>query len=292
MERCSFEEMNELIRSSSHSATPAVIDCSKTDHAIRNTMNKCHESTLDNIRDQFHIFSDRLAHVEQSKFTQTFINNDSRPAPSRSVQIENSTAMWSENLQAQEEISRLKLELAIVRSQINNNQSTSHSIQPLPLMSTQTLNYYSLIPPTHVLTNQLPHSHRRSSTSKPIQNLVSDDHINSSQVRKPTEIITPNVIRSSRLLILPTILVSSLPSSSQDISPQFSTTSQSQHPTSINNAQLLQQYSSISTQNDSTNTSFDQTTSSTVHQQKCTINTTTCSTYIFTNRSNTIYKYN
>ncbi|CAF1032106.1 unnamed protein product [Rotaria magnacalcarata] len=175
--------------------------------------------------------------------------------------------MCSVNLQAQEEISRLKLEIAIVRSQINNNQSASHSIQPLPLMSAQSLNYYSLIPPTHVLTNQLPHTHRRSSASEPIKNLMSDNHIHSSQVRKPTEIITPNVIRSSRLLVPAKILVSSLPSSSQAVAIQFSNTNQSQYPTSIDNALLLQQHLSISTQHCSTDTSFGRTTSSTVHQK-------------------------
>ncbi|CAF4908801.1 unnamed protein product, partial [Rotaria magnacalcarata] len=69
------------------------------------------------------------------------MNNDSRPASSRSIQIENSTDLRSANLQAQEEISRLKLELAIARSQSNNNQSPSH--------------------------------HHRSSAFKPIPNLVS-----------------------------------------------------------------------------------------------------------------------
>ncbi|CAF4781674.1 unnamed protein product [Rotaria socialis] len=156
--------------------------------------------------------------------------------PSHSVEIENSAILWSQRLQAQEEINRLKSELAIVRSQINNNQSTSHSTQPLPLMSTQSMNNHFF---------------------KLIQNLVSDNHAHSSQVRTVTNIITPNAIRSSPLLIPPTILVSSSPSSSQNVASQFSNTSQSPQPTSIDNEQLLQQHLCISTQNYSTNTSFN-----------------------------------
>ncbi|CAF5221187.1 unnamed protein product, partial [Rotaria magnacalcarata] len=141
MEHCSFEEMDELIRSSSHSVTPAVIDSSKTDQAVRNTTNDSPDIILKKIEDKFQIVFDRLARVERSKSTRTFMNNDSRPASSRSIQIENSTDLRSANLQAQEEISRLKLELAIARSQSNNNQSPSH--------------------------------HHRSSAFKPIPNLVS-----------------------------------------------------------------------------------------------------------------------
>ncbi|CAF3465429.1 unnamed protein product [Rotaria socialis] len=155
--------------------------------------------------------------------------------PSHSVEIENSAILWSQRLQAQEEINRLKSELAIVRSQINNNQSTSHSTQPLPLMSTQSMNNHLLIPEAHVLADKLPHTH----------------------IRTVTNIITPNAIRSSPLLIPPTILVSSSPSSSQNVASQFSNTSQSPQPTSIDNEQLLQQHLCISTQNYSTNTSFN-----------------------------------
>lgn len=207
MERCSFEEMDNLIRSSHHSATPTIIDSSTTDHAIRNTTDKSHDIKFGSIQNQLQIVSDRLARVEQSRSTRELINTNSRPASSISVQIENSTTIWSERLQAQEEINRLKLELAIARSQINNNQSTSHLTQSFPLMSTQSSNNHSLIPPTHVLTDQLPRIYSRSSAFKPIQTLVSDNYIHSSQVRTPTNIITPNVIQSSPLpipLLMPT----------------------------------------------------------------------------------------
>ncbi|CAF4921872.1 unnamed protein product, partial [Rotaria magnacalcarata] len=186
MEHCSFEEMDELIRSSSHSVTPAVIDSSKTDQAVRNTTNDSPDIILKKIEDKFQIVFDRLARVERSKSTRTFMNNDSRPASSRSIQIENSTDLRSANLQAQEEISRLKLELAIARSQSNNNQSPSH--------------------------------HHRSSTFKPIPNLVSGNHIHSSHVRTPINIVTSNVIRSS-----PSPIPITSSSSSLNYSPLVST---------------------------------------------------------------------
>ncbi|CAF2051368.1 unnamed protein product, partial [Rotaria magnacalcarata] len=58
----------------------------------------------------------RLSRVEQSRSTRTISNTDSRPAASRSVPIENSSTTLSERFQAQQEINRLKLELAIARS--------------------------------------------------------------------------------------------------------------------------------------------------------------------------------
>ncbi|CAF1293166.1 unnamed protein product [Rotaria magnacalcarata] len=120
------------------------IDSSKTNYAIRNTTNDFQGIILEKIDDKLQIFSDCLARIERSKSTRTFINNDSRPASNRSVQIENSTAICSTNLQAQEEISRLKLALAIAPSQSNNNQSPSH--------------------------------YGRSSAFKPIAHLMSDNH--------------------------------------------------------------------------------------------------------------------
>ncbi|CAF3388251.1 unnamed protein product [Rotaria socialis] len=118
--------MDELIRSSSHSVTLAVIDSSKTGQAVRNTTNDSQDIILKKIEDKFQIVFDRVGRVERSKSTRTLINNDSRPASTRSIQIKNSAAIFSANLQGQEEISRLKLELAIARSQSNNNQSSSY----------------------------------------------------------------------------------------------------------------------------------------------------------------------
>ncbi|CAF3747753.1 unnamed protein product [Rotaria magnacalcarata] len=96
--------------------------------------------------------------------------------------LQNSNPVVPENSnKLQEGINHLKLELATARSLINNNQSVSHSTQTLPLMSTQSSNNYPLILVPHVLPDQLPRTHSRSSVFIPIQNLVSDNHIHSSQ---------------------------------------------------------------------------------------------------------------
>ncbi|CAM4751722.1 unnamed protein product [Rotaria magnacalcarata] len=96
--------------------------------------------------------------------------------------LQNSNPVVPENSnKLQEGINHLKLELATARSLINNNQSASHSTQTLPLMSTQSSNNHPLILVPHVLPDQLPRTHSRSSVFIPIQNLVSDNHIHSSQ---------------------------------------------------------------------------------------------------------------
>ncbi|CAF4936246.1 unnamed protein product, partial [Rotaria magnacalcarata] len=113
MERCSFDEIDNLIRSSHHSATPTITDSLIVDDATRNITDKSQNIRFDNIRDQLKIFSERLSRVEQSRSTRTISNTDSRPAASRSVPIENSSTTLSERFQAQQEINRPKLELAI-----------------------------------------------------------------------------------------------------------------------------------------------------------------------------------
>ncbi|CAF1519789.1 unnamed protein product [Rotaria magnacalcarata] len=116
MERCSFDEIDNLIRSSHHSATPTITDSLIVDDATRNITDKSQNIRFDNIRDQLKIFLERLSRVEQSRSTRTISNTDSRPAASRSVQIKNSSTIWSERFQVQEGIYHPKLELAIARS--------------------------------------------------------------------------------------------------------------------------------------------------------------------------------
>ncbi|CAM4926933.1 unnamed protein product [Rotaria socialis] len=137
MEHCYFDEIDDLIRSSRHSATPAITNSSKVDYTTRNTTDKPQNIRLDNTRDQLKIFSARLARVEQS----------ATPTP--------------DLLQVNQYRSRTQL--AIAHSQINNNQSASHSTQPLPLMSTQSSNNHPLILVPHVLPDQLTRTHSRSS---------------------------------------------------------------------------------------------------------------------------------
>ncbi|CAF2120403.1 unnamed protein product [Rotaria magnacalcarata] len=66
MEHCSFNEIDVLIRSSRHSATPAITDSSKVGYTTRNTTDKSQNIRFNNIRVQLKIFSERLARVEQS----------------------------------------------------------------------------------------------------------------------------------------------------------------------------------------------------------------------------------
>ncbi|CAM4974830.1 unnamed protein product, partial [Rotaria socialis] len=66
MEHCYFDEIDDLIRSSCHSATPAITDSSKVDYTTRNTINRSQNIRFDNIQDQLKIFSAHLARVEQS----------------------------------------------------------------------------------------------------------------------------------------------------------------------------------------------------------------------------------
>ncbi|CAM4842001.1 unnamed protein product [Rotaria magnacalcarata] len=110
MERCSFDEIDNLIRSSHHSATRAITDSLIVDDATRNITDKSQNIRFDNIRDQLKIFSERLPRVEQSRSTRTISNTDSRPAASRSVQIKSSSIIWSERFQVQEGIYHLKLD--------------------------------------------------------------------------------------------------------------------------------------------------------------------------------------
>ncbi|CAM2715147.1 unnamed protein product [Rotaria socialis] len=110
MEHCYFDEIDDLIRSSCHSATPAITDSSKVDYTTRNTINRSQNIRFDNIQDQLKIFSAHLARVEQS----------ATPTPDL-LQV---NQFRSKTLQL------------FSRSQTHNNQSASHSTQPLPLMST------------------------------------------------------------------------------------------------------------------------------------------------------------
>ncbi|CAF4896322.1 unnamed protein product [Rotaria socialis] len=71
MEHCYFDEIDDLIPSSCHSATPVITDSSKVDYTTRNTTDKSQNIRFDNIRDQLKIFSAHLARVEQSRSTRT-----------------------------------------------------------------------------------------------------------------------------------------------------------------------------------------------------------------------------
>ncbi|CAF1582946.1 unnamed protein product [Rotaria magnacalcarata] len=51
-------------------------------------------------------------------------------------------------------------------------------------MPTQSSNNHSLVLVPHVLPDQLPRTHSRSSVFTPIQNLLSDNHIHSSQMQR------------------------------------------------------------------------------------------------------------
>ncbi|CAF5023568.1 unnamed protein product, partial [Rotaria socialis] len=94
---------------------------------------------------------------------------NSRPS-SRSVRIENSTNFLPEYIQAQEEKNRRKTELALARSQMNNNESISYPNQSLSLVPTQS--------PIHMKAEQFSYPQNQSSVSM------------------PTNIMTPNVIRA------------------------------------------------------------------------------------------------
>ncbi|CAF4544586.1 unnamed protein product, partial [Rotaria magnacalcarata] len=63
MEHCSFNEIDVLIRSSRHSATPPITDSSKVGYTTRNTTDKSQNIRFNNIRVQLKIFSERLARV-------------------------------------------------------------------------------------------------------------------------------------------------------------------------------------------------------------------------------------
>ncbi|CAF1582939.1 unnamed protein product [Rotaria magnacalcarata] len=112
----SLQNSNPVVPANSNKPTPTITDSLIVDDATRNITDKSQNIRFDNIRDQLKIFLERLSRVEQSRSTRTISNTDSRPAASRSVQIKNSSTIWSERFQVQEGIYHPKLELAIARS--------------------------------------------------------------------------------------------------------------------------------------------------------------------------------
>ena len=206
MQHISFDELNGFINSSHQLTSPASINGPTIDCDQYDTMNKHHSITLESIRDELRLLSNRLARVEQSTSPRTFIPHDSRPASTRSFRVENSEALWAERLQADEEIKRLKLELAIARAQINNNQSTLHSVRPLSSISPPPpIINNEIIQTTSSSTGQLQFSSTSPSAFKPVQQPVSDDtYIHNSKIATSTNITTPNIIRPPSLSIPPT----------------------------------------------------------------------------------------
>ncbi|CAF4870465.1 unnamed protein product, partial [Rotaria magnacalcarata] len=187
MEHPSFDKMDDFTQAFRQSTTPTNVALSKIDYINQDNVEKRRHITLESIQDQLESMNDRLVHIEETVISRKSTNMNSRPS-SRSVRIENSTNFLSEYIQAQEENNRLKIELALARSQMNNNESISYPNQSLLLLPTQS--------PIHMKTEQSSSPQNQSSVFKPIKNSVSDNNVHCSQVSMPTNIMTPNVIRA------------------------------------------------------------------------------------------------
>ncbi|CAF3407298.1 unnamed protein product [Rotaria socialis] len=218
MEHPSFDKMDDFTQAFRQSTTPTNVALSKIDYINQDKVEKRRHITLESIQDQLESMNDRLVHIEETVISRKSTNMNSRPS-SRSVRIENSTNFLPEYIQAQEENNRLKIELALARSQMNNNESISYPNQSLSLIPTQS--------PIHMKAEQSSSPQNQSSVFKPIKNSVSDNNFHCSQVLMPTNIMTPNVIRAPPRPTSSTVQIP--PLSSLDIS-SLSTLPYTMHP--------------------------------------------------------------
>ncbi|CAF3029856.1 unnamed protein product [Rotaria socialis] len=200
MEHPSFDKMDDFTQAFRQSTTPTNVALSKIDYINQDKVEKRRHITLESIQDQLESMNDRLVHIEETVISRKSTNMNSRPS-SRSVRIENSTNFLPEYIQAQEEKNRRKIELALARSQMNNNESISYPNQSLSLVPTQS--------PIHMKAEQFSYPQNQSSVSM------------------PTNIMTPNVIRAPPRPTSSTVQIP--PLSSLDIS-SLSTLPYTMHP--------------------------------------------------------------